>query len=316
MSKKKFSQPLVSIITPCYNMGKYLHSCIESVLTQDYPYVEHIIQDAASTDRTIDILKRYSSRRYRKRIDWISEPDHGQADGLNKALQRAKGDILLVLNADDILLPYACSWANVHFALYPSMAVIYGDVFIINDKGEIKKTAHGGEYDFHKLFCVELVPPAQAAFIKRSYFEKVGFRADKNLDTCPDFEMWTRIGLRFPMMHIPEVISKYRAYDHLDSHDSRSAERFYHAKKLVIDRILDNPKTPHSIKKLRKRAYTGLSLWAAHEAMGLKNFPQGARYYFQALRSGPSRHTATIVMRVFLDSPLTFLRTFLNHYEF
>lgn len=306
MNKNK---PLVSIITPCFNSGKYLRECIESVLAQDYPYVEHVIQDGGSTDETLKILKKYSGPKYKNRIRWVSEKDTGQADGLNKAIQRCRGDILLVLNADDSLLPYACSWAVAHFSIFPKMAVIYGDVFIIDEWGKILKIGYGGEYDYQKLFCVELVPPAQAAFIQRSYFERVGFWADAILDTCPDFEMWVRIGLRFPMMHIPGIIARYRAYDHPDSHAPRSAERFFNAKRLVISRVLNDPKTPKEIRQLKRRAYGGLSLWAAHQAMGLNEFSFGFRLYLQALLVYPSEYTLRMTINIFLDSPLQFIRS-------
>ena len=65
------SRPLVSIITPTYNCGRYLKECIESVLAQDYPNIEHVIQDGASTDNSIKILKKYSSQKYRRKIKWI-----------------------------------------------------------------------------------------------------------------------------------------------------------------------------------------------------------------------------------------------------
>jgi glycosyltransferase involved in cell wall biosynthesis len=102
--------PLVSIVTPSYNMGKYIGECIESVLKQDYPRIEHIIYDGKSADQTKEILKKYQSRKYWKKIKIFIEKDKGQIDGLNKAIQKTRGDILLMLNADDQLMPYAVTW--------------------------------------------------------------------------------------------------------------------------------------------------------------------------------------------------------------
>src|SRR3989344_5055918 len=257
-------QPLVSIVTPCFNSAKYLTECIESVLAQDYPLVEHIIQDGASTDMTAEILRKYSASKYRKRIKWVSEPDHGQADGLNKALQRAKGEILLVLNADDVLMPGACGWGVNKLQKHPEAAVVYGDEYFINDKSEITNVYVGKyPYSYERLFCVELVPPAQAAFIRRRMFQEVGLFADASLATCPDFEMWVRIGAKFPMQHEFGMVSKYRHHQGSEGDRPEMVAPMVKAKLTVINRTLVSPHTPISILQLKRRAYAGLYHWGA-----------------------------------------------------
>jgi len=251
--------PLVSIMTPCYNGARYIQGCIESVLAQDYPYLEHIVQDGGSDDGTVDILKRYDGS-----IDWVSEPDNGQPDGLNRALQRCNGDIILVLNADDELLPGAVIWGIEHMARHPEAAVIYGDQYIIDEKGEIKDAEIGPDpYDYHKLICVEQVPPAQAAFIRRSYFEQVGFNADTTLTTCPDYEMWVRIGLRFPMVHVAGFITRYRWHQQSDSRPREEIIEMHDSKRTVMDRLFNDPQTPSEISNLRRRAHAGAMSWTA-----------------------------------------------------
>lgn len=261
---------LISIVTPCYNASKFIGKCIESVLLQDYPFVEHIIQDGASTDGTFEIIKEYSEK-YPDKIKFFSETDSGQSDALNKAIQQSTGDILLVLNADDALMPNACSWAVENMAKNPEAAVIYGDVHVIDENSVFIEEFISHPYDFEKLLCVELVPPAQASFIRRSYFEKVGFYADKDLDTCPDFEMWIRIGLLFPMKKVSGFITRYRKhYQATDSKEQRTVKRFFDSKKLVMDRVFNSPRTPQTIKNLRSRAYSGLTVWAAFAELGAR----------------------------------------------
>ena len=85
----------ISIITPSYNSGKYLERAIESVLAQDYSDWEHIVVDGGSNDHTVDILKKYAH------IRWISEPDRGQSDAMNKGFDLSTGDVIVYLNADD-----------------------------------------------------------------------------------------------------------------------------------------------------------------------------------------------------------------------
>ena len=89
-------QPLVSIITPSLNQGRFIEAAIESVLSQDYPRIEYIVIDGGSSDGTLDILARYGER-----VAWVSEPDRGQSHAINKGFRRARGDVLAWLNSDD-----------------------------------------------------------------------------------------------------------------------------------------------------------------------------------------------------------------------
>jgi len=289
----------VSIVTTVYNCEKYIEECLKSILAQGYPHIEHIVQDAASTDDTLKILQKYTDK-----IKLKSEPDRGQSDGLNRALQRSTGDIILVLNADDILLPGACSWAVENMKKYPDAAVIYGDVYIINEKGETLRLYKApADYSFDKLLCVELVPPAQAAFIRRSHFEEVGFYADATLDTCPDYEMWVRIGAQFQMQYVPGIVAKYRVFatERMESKQKKSVKRFFRAKKLVMDKILHDPDSKESIKTLKTRAYVGLNIWACTVSYGEeKRIEDALRYGFMALQLAPLRKKLIVLSKIIL----------------
>ena len=85
--------PLVSIVTPSYNQGRYIEETIQSILNQDYPNFEYIVIDGGSNDNTIEILKKYEGN-----LTWISEKDRGQADAINKGFYMAKGEIVAWLN--------------------------------------------------------------------------------------------------------------------------------------------------------------------------------------------------------------------------
>lgn len=259
----RIKQPLVSIVTPSFNSGRYIEECIESVLSQDYPDIEHIIQDGASSDNTVDILKKYAHPKYKDKIKWISQKDNGPVDAYNQALLRARGEIILFLGADDILMPASASWGVKNMAKFPKVAVIYGDEYIIDENSRIINTFIPKPYNFAKLLCVELVPPAEASFIRRSAFEKVGFYLDKSLKNVPDYELWLRIGSKFPIKHVRHFITKYRWHPKSQSRTPNLIPSFVHAKKQVMDRIFESPKTSKEIRSLKKRAYTGLYFWAA-----------------------------------------------------
>lgn len=274
--------PLISVLTPVRNMGLYIENNIRSVINQDYKYIEHIIQDNLSTDNTITILNKYS-----KYINYVSESDSGQADGLNRALQRSKGDIIIVLNADDELIPGACTLAVRNFELFPENAVIYGDKYNVDENSIIKYTYFGPDpYNFIKIYCVQDIIPAQSAFINRKFFESSGFYFDPALSTCPDFEAWVRIGLKHPMKYVPGIMSAYRMHSGSESQNSEVIERMISSKLYIINKYSDDVARKYSVN-FRTRARSGLFFWAATNFLRLKKNNLFLKYIFLAFIRNP-----------------------------
>jgi hypothetical protein len=248
--------PLISVVTPCYNSARYIGRCVESVLSQDYAPVEHVIQDGGSRDGTVEVLRRYGDR-----VKWVSERDGGQSDGLNRALQRCTGEIIGVLNADDEYLPGALSWAAEAMARHPEAAAVYGDQYDIDEEGRTLHEYLGKPYDFVKVLSCEHVIPAQAAFIRRRHFEQVGFYADVTRKTCPDYEMWVRIGLRFPVVHESRFVAGYRWHAGSEGRQDTMIPKMVASKLEVAQKALGDPATPESIRALRGRAVSGIIWW-------------------------------------------------------
>lgn len=275
-------EPLVSVLTTCRNPMPYLRECVASVRAQTWPAVEHVIQDAASTDGAPEFLASPEAAGAR----WNSAPDSGEYQGLNRALARARGDILVALNADDALLPHACAWAVEQFALHPEAAVIYGDEIIIDAQGREVMRFVAPEYDFRALLCVEIVPPAQAAFIRRDRLADVGLHVDESFRDCGDFELWVRLGLRHPFRHVPEFVTRYRWHDNKSRRPDEVA-RHVEAKQRVLERFFADPDRNREFGGLRGRALAGLLLWASESCLGLGDAARARDYLRQALEHAP-----------------------------
>src|SRR5215213_10811869 len=124
---------LISIVTPSFNQDRYIEETIRSVLSQDYPSIEYMIVDGASSDETVDIIKKYEE----KLAFWVSENDKGQTDAINKGFGRAKGSILAWINSDDTYEPGAVAAALKYLQEHPQVGMVYGDCNFINDSGRV-----------------------------------------------------------------------------------------------------------------------------------------------------------------------------------
>jgi glycosyltransferase involved in cell wall biosynthesis len=200
------STPLVTILTPSFNTGRYIGEAIESVLTQGYRNVEYLVFDAGSTDNTLSELKRFGSR-----VKWVSERDRGQADALNKGFLRAKGSIFAWLNADDTLAANAITSAVEYLWSNPDVALVYGDANFIDAKGEfIARCAHVEPYSRHRLLHYSDFIVQPAAFFRKSAFEAVG-GIDTSLNWAFDYDLWIKMAVKgLKLSHLPKVLANYR----------------------------------------------------------------------------------------------------------
>lgn len=197
--------PLVSIVTPSYNQGEYIEETIRSVLSQDYPRIEHIVVDGGSTDNTLEILRKYEGR-----LQWTSGKDNGQTDALNKGFKKAKGTVLAWLNSDDIYYPGAISRAMAAFRANPGAGIVYGMGNYIDTKG--RKI---GEYPTMPFDYDEL---AESNFICQpsAFFTAAALRAagelDEGLDYVMDYDLWIRMARNSRAVYIPELLAALRIH--------------------------------------------------------------------------------------------------------
>lgn len=207
--------PLVSIITPSYQQGAYIRETIESVLSQDYPHVEHIVMDGGSTDDTVNILKKVAQK-YGSRFRFVSEKDKGQSDALNKGIAMAHGTIIGWLNSDDTYLPKAISRAVAALTKHSEYGMVYGNANHTDQHNKVLRPypVEAG-VDRKRLFdvCTICQP---AVFIRKSVLEKVG-AIDESLQFCMDYELWMRISAQHKLGHVDRVMANSRLHDECKS---------------------------------------------------------------------------------------------------
>lgn len=212
------SLPLVSIITPSFNQARYIEATIQSVLGQDYPRIEYIIVDGASTDGTVEVIKKYEGKgertsplQNRTISSWVSEPDKGQTDAINKGFARAQGDILAWINSDDTYELGAVS-AAVEFLLeHPNVGLVYGDCNFINESGGVIGKFNSAQTDLHLLRQGYVHIPQQTAFFRAGLWRQVG-PLDPSFYFAMDYDLWTRIAARSQIQYVPQTWANFRLH--------------------------------------------------------------------------------------------------------
>ena len=202
------SSPLVSIVTPSYNQAPFLEETIRSVLDQDYPDLEYIIVDGGSTDGSLEIINRYTDRL----AWWVSEPDRGQTDAINKGFQGAHGDILAWLNSDDTYLPQALSRAVSYLQAQPDIAMVYGDANLIDESGNVIGKFPARQTNYRRLRRGYVHIPQQAAFFRADLWRKVG-PLDPSFYFAMDYDLWVRLARIAPLQHVPESWANFRLHE-------------------------------------------------------------------------------------------------------
>lgn len=210
MSLKNSSQlnfPLVSIVTPSYNQASFLERTIKSVLFQDYPNIEYIVIDGASTDGSKAIIEKYAA----KLSYWVSEPDSGQTDAINKGFGMAKGDILAWLNSDDVLHQGAVSQAVTYLVNNPEVGLVYGDANFINAQDQAIGKFPAAQTNLKKLRRGFVHVPQQATFFRANLWKKVG-PLDPTFYFAMDYDLWVRLAKITKFSYVPKLWASFRLH--------------------------------------------------------------------------------------------------------
>ncbi len=273
------SIPLVSIITPSYNQADFLEYTIQSVLKQDYLNLEYGIVDGGSADGSLDILKKYDPHL----SWWISEPDQGQAQAINKGIARTSGNIIAWINSDDIYLPNAIKQA-VKAIEEHEVDLVFGDAVTIDEAGYPLNELMFSDWDLSDLLRFRVICQP-AVFMKREVWEEVqGLNSD--LHYMLDHQLWIKIASRFRVKHIPSFWAASRS--HGQAKNVAFAAGFSDEILQLLTWIETDPKLAALFEEDQNRIKGGAYRLSARYLLD-GDFPAKAfKQYCQAIRFWPS----------------------------
>jgi glycosyltransferase involved in cell wall biosynthesis len=200
-------KPLVSIVTPSYNQRRFLEETIQSVLSQDYQPLEYIIVDGGSNDGSQEIIQRYADRL----AWWVSEPDQGQTDAINKGFARAQGEMLAWLNSDDTYLPNAISQAVAYLQAHLEAGMVYGDANLVDEGGAVIGKFPARQTDYRRLRRGYVHIPQQAAFFRAELWRQVG-PLDPSFYFAMDYDLWVRLARVSALHYTPRAWANFRLH--------------------------------------------------------------------------------------------------------
>jgi len=201
--------PAISIVTPSYEQGRYLERTLYSVLNQNYPNLEYVVQDGGSSDETRAVLEHFDG----SLSHWASKPDDGQADAINRGFEHTSGEIMAYLNSDDLLLPGSLAYVARYFAAHPKVDAVYGHRILIDE--------HDGQigawvlprHDDKTLTFADYIPQ-ETLFWRRELWERAGARIDTSLKFAIDWDLLLRFreaGAR--IVRLPRFLGAFRVHD-------------------------------------------------------------------------------------------------------
>jgi glycosyltransferase involved in cell wall biosynthesis len=287
---------LVTVVTPSYNQAAYLEETIRSVLEQDYEPIEYLIVDGASTDGSVEIIRRYEDRL----AWWTSEPDRGQAHALNKGFARAGGQYLAWLNSDDTLLPGAVSRLAGELERDPGLALAYGDAVWLDEDSRRIGYQPAREWDVRAMARSGSGHVLQPASLwSREAWQKAG-PLDESLHYVFDTVFFLRMATFGRALHLAESLAGFRIH---------AGSKTYSEPLPKIEEYLRLADEIFGTDPLRRHARAGRASYYRRAAWSLWNlgeFSRARRLLLQSLllRPAMSRGTAAKMARMVAPDPL------------
>ncbi len=273
------SFPLVSIILVCRNAARTIERSVKSVLGLDYPNIEYVVQDGASTDGTLEILTKYA-RLFGQRMKLVSEPDAGVEDGFHRALDRCAGRIIGSCLADDELLPNAVTFAVNRFQEQPDAGVIHGDIYSTDLEGNILAENPARPFDLVEYLSHHGAMHLAASFFHIDALQKAGLF---NHDWFDDFDLWCRLSLHAKIIYSPIILAKYALSSNQLSERPGLMANLIANRARFIDKFLQSAEVPEEVRSQRKDILINFYSWAT-QTLTMKNLPDEANQYADKLQ--------------------------------
>lgn len=282
---------LVSIVTPSFNQARYLEATIRSVLSQDYPRVEYIVIDGASSDGSAEIIKKYENHL----AYWVSEKDNGQAEAINKGLAHAKGDILAWLNSDDYYLPDTIPAAVKVFDENPDVVMTYGDMLAVDEYGKTINVLKYKQLTLEDLLCFQIIGQP-AVFFRREAYEKIS-GLDTTFHFLLDHHLWIRIAQQGKILHVPQTWAAARY--HAEAKNRAKAAEFGREAFRILDWGKSQPELSSAISSVERRARASA-------------YRVDARYLLDGGQSGSALKAWVRALLIYPPTALTRLNIFIS----
>jgi len=255
------------------------------VFSQDYARIEYILVDGASTDASMEIIRKYQNRF----TYWVSEKDNGQAEAINKGLSRGQGEILAWLNSDDYYLPNTISRVMNVFEENPDIVMVYGDILAVDENGQTINVLKYKQLSLEDLLCFQIIGQP-SVFFRRAALEKAGL-LDTRYHFLLDHHLWIRIAQQGKILHVPQTWSAARY--HADAKNRAKAAEFGREAFQILDWVKSQPSLMEAASGVERRARA-----SAHRV--------DARYLLDGGRSWPA--LKAWIHALFIHPPTAFAR--------
>lgn len=238
--------PAIALVTPVFNSAPYLEQTIRSVLDQQYPRLEYIIVDGGSTDGSLDFIRRYSSRLHW----WVSEPDRGMYDALNKGFIHSAAEIMGWISATDLLHPGSLRVVGSVFHDLPQVDWITGVPTSFDEQGATAHVSRLRRWARTRFLAgANRYIQQESTFWRRSLWERAGGRLDDSRRMASDFDLWVRFFRHGHLFPVEALIAGFRM--HADSLGLRELEECHRIQREILEREVAALPWNHALKLFR-----------------------------------------------------------------
>ena len=270
---------LVSVITPSYNQAAFLEEALRSVLEQEYPHIEYFVIDGGSTDGSVEIIRKYAD----KLTWWVSEPDSGQAEAINKGFARANGEIIAWLNSDDYYLPATIAEVVRQFETHPEIGMLYGDVLSIDGEGNPIYVQRFRPYTLEDLMAFNIISQP-AVFLRRDALRKAG-GLDLSYRYLLDHHLWIRVALHAPLYYFPKILAAARYHE--DAKNIARAAEFGKEAFRILAWMSRDSALESLVQKNKRKIHAGAHRLDAFYLVEAGKMSEGLAAYARAFKFSP-----------------------------